>query len=142
MNQTKFSLNMARKFSNRKNLFIFSEQLNKKGDEADLVTKKSKTVETVGDDSTEINRKQPTIESDSLNSTSSEESSGNTKWMFARAQDRAKSREDEKKSDWLFDRAQGRKKFHDLMSADWNTRLVVLVVTYPNWGLFKSRYLT
>ena len=142
MNQTKFSLNMAHKFSNRKNLFIFSEQLNKKGDVADLVTKKSKTVETVGDDSTEINSKQPIIDSESLNSTSSEESSGNTKWMFARAQDRAKSREDEKKSDWLFDRAQDRKKFHDLMSADWNTRLVVLVVTYPNWGLFKSRYLT
>jgi hypothetical protein len=59
--------------------------------------------------------------SSKLNSTS--ESGGvSTKWIFARAQDRAKTREEKKRSDWLFDRAQDRKKFHDLMNADWNTR--------------------
>ena len=61
-----------------------------------------------------------------LNATTTAETSGgrggNAKWIFARAEDRAKSREEEKRSDWLFERASERKKFHELMSADWNTR--------------------
>ena len=60
-----------------------------------------------------------------LNATAAETSGGRgetAKWIFARAEDRAKSRVEEKRSDWLFERASERKKFHELMSADWNTR--------------------
>jgi hypothetical protein len=103
--------------------FIISQrESRKKGDEGKI--EKTKKFDE-NEPSLKTRRKWSTKQSTTIAEneiTKKNETSGGSQWVFARAQDRAKTREEEKRSDWVFERANDRKKFHDLMGSDWHTR--------------------